>query len=833
MNRLFSSIAFVAGLIVLAWIGADYRTSQPLALLVTAGIAGFYVLGVVEAWRSGRAARGLDRALRGLSTSPPASLDAWLASVPSSLRGAVRQRVDGVRQALPGPVLAPYLTGLLVLLGMIGTFLGMVMTLSGTSAALAGADGLRGIREALTAPVRGLGMAFGTSVAGVAASAMLGLILALARRERVRVAERLDAALLAPELRNFSGAHRREQSWQLLERQADLLPALVERIDGCLAAMERRQQALSEQLAGRQADFHAQTARRFDEVAAAADRVLTASAADGTRQARAVIETAVQQTFEALGRHGEQVQQGLARQVAEQLDGIAGRFAAATADVARQWTDALAAQQRSQREGADALGQTLDGFTTAFSAQAAALADGFANHAGSRFDLLVQRSDERFDVMTRRTAEQSAALVERVATQAQASTAEVAQRIEALAARITEQSVAMANRVTEQSVAMANRVAEQSETLANRVAEQSETLATRVADQSSALIDRLGAQVESLTARTGAQADQMVERTGAHADALAARIGLHAETSAERFDGAMRAAGDELSRHATALVAGAAQAQQALHERLAEQFAQRAQADDARIDAAVRNLSELADLLRRQWHDAAAESVTRWREADETLQRTARTITDGLREQADATIGRIGELVRAAAEAPTAAADVIAELRLKLSDSLTRDNEALAERNRLLETLGGLLTTVQQAAGEQRAAIDALVGTSTELLDRAQTQFADALRGPQAAIETAAVQVASGAIDVASLGEAFGGAVQLFGQSNEQLLAQLQRIEAALGQALARSDEQLDYYVAQAREVIELSIGAQKQIIDELQQVAAARAGDAHVARLD
>ena len=76
-------------------------------------------------------------------------------------------------------------------------------------------------------------------------------------------------------------------------------------------------------------------------------------------------------------------------------------------------------------------------------------------------------------------------------------------------------------------------------------------------------------------------------------------------------------------------------------------------------------------------------------------------------------------------------------------------------------------------------------------------------------------------MEVASLGEAFGGAVQLFGQSNEQMLAQLQRIEAAMAQSLARSDEQLDYYVAQAREVIELSVGAQKQIIDGLQQLAA------------
>ena len=35
------------------------------------------------------------------------------------------------------------------------------------------------------------------------------------------------------------------------------------------------------------------------------------------------------------------------------------------------------------------------------------------------------------------------------------------------------------------------------------------------------------------------------------------------------------------------------------------------------------------------------------------------------------------------------------------------------------------------------------------------------------------------------------------------------------------SDEQLDYYVAQAREVVDLSVRSQKQIIEDLQQIAA------------
>ena len=47
----------------------------------------------------------------------------------------------------------------------------------------------------------------------------------------------------------------------------------------------------------------------------------------------------------------------------------------------------------------------------------------------------------------------------------------------------------------------------------------------------------------------------------------------------------------------------------------------------------------------------------------------------------------------------------------------------------------------------------------------------------------------------------------------------LQRVEGAIGESLARSDEQLAYYVAQAREVIDLSISAQQGIVEDLRQL--------------
>src|SRR5690606_40844111 len=87
-------------------------------------------------------------------------------------------------------------------------------------------------------------------------------------------------------------------------------------------------------------------------------------------------------------------------------------------------------------------------------------------------------------------------------------------------------------------------------------------------------------------------------------------------------------------------------------------------------------------------------------------------------------------------------------------------------------------------------------------------------------LEAASAQATASAADVASLGEAFGAAAQVFGAANDRLAEQLGRIETALDKSLARSDEQLAYYVAQAREVVDLSVLSQKQILEDLQQLA-------------
>ena len=56
--------------------------------------------------------------------------------------------------------------------------------------------------------------------------------------------------------------------------------------------------------------------------------------------------------------------------------------------------------------------------------------------------------------------------------------------------------------------------------------------------------------------------------------------------------------------------------------------------------------------------------------------------------QSGTTIDEVTRLMNSAAEAPRAAAEVIGALRHELSASIARDNEMLAERSRIMQTLG-------------------------------------------------------------------------------------------------------------------------------------------------
>jgi hypothetical protein len=602
MNRTLAAAAFFLGAGAVAWVGLGFLHS-PVALLVTGLIGLAYAAGATELWHFHRATGSLSTALhtlqgqaRGDDTAPPPL--SWLAGLHPTLQRPVRLRIEGERLALPGPVLTPYLVGLLVLLGMLGTFLGMVVTMQGAVLALQSTTDLATIRSALSAPVRGLGLAFGTSVAGVGASAMLGLLAALCRRERLLAAEWLDR-LAATQLRSCSQGHQREQTLaalQAVQAQTQALPQVLEHLQALALQATTQAQATNEALLRSQADFHQQAQARTAALADALEQHMKLGLQEGFRLAGDTLRPWLEDTL-----------RGLAQQAAAQ-----------------------------QQVAATTLQQQLEGQATAFEQHQAAL----------------------LDRLTRAQTEQ----------QAQA-----------------------------------------------------------------------------------AAADQ------------------------ER------------------------QAQWAAH------------------------LAATAASLRQAWQAAGQQAQAQQAQICETLAHTAQGLQAQAETHARSTLAELSRLAHTAAEAPQAAAELVHTLRQKLSDSLAQDQVHLTERAQLTGQLSGLLDQLQQQADAQRRATEELLSASAQQLQQAATHFQTGLAADTGKLAEAATEISASAIDMASLADAFGAAVQLFGDTSGALAAQLQQIEMALARSTARSDEQLAYYVAQAREVIDLSITSQQHIVQDLRQLAQSR----------
>ncbi|MDH0091106.1 DUF802 domain-containing protein [Achromobacter mucicolens] len=1089
-KNLINIVVFLAGLAVVGWIGAGYAGTNPLALAVTLLIGVCYLAGALELLRYQQATASLTRAVSDLNEAP-GSLGAWLDKLPAGLRNAVRLRIEGERVGLPGPSLTPYLVGLLVLLGMLGTFLGMVVTLRGTGLALESSTDLAAIRASLAAPVKGLGFAFGTSIAGVAASAMLGLLAALSRRDRVHAAQLLDTRT-ATTLRVYSQGYQREESFKLLQRQAEIMqrqaeamPAIVGQLESMMKSMEQQNQALNERQIASQTAFQGKAEAAYARLASVMEQSMKDSVAQSARSAGEALQPVVQATMDSLSRETATLQDTVAQAVRQQLEGLTAGLQAATTDVAGIWSQAVAGQQRASEAMAQDLRASLDRFAQTFEQRSASLLDSVsarleassgdmsqawtealsrqqqageklagdnlqaltaaaasfeqhsasllrtlnASHAALQTDL-ASRDQQRLAAWTetlgamgatlRQEWEQSGAqaairqqeindtlaqTVRDVAERAAAQVAlleDVSARMEAAANGVSDQwtralarqeetsgKLAAGNQAAlegataafEQHAASLLRTLDQSHTElqaalaardeerlaawrdtlgamtaklaqdweqagANTVARQQEIndalaqTARGIADQTDAQArllqdvstrletaagsvtqawtdaqtrqEDLGKQLaadnqralETAAAAFGQHADALLRTLDqSHADlqaalasrdeerraawtgsltAMAAKLGEEWEQAGTQAALRQLEISDALSQTARDITAqtqqqaalletvssrletaagGVTQAwldAQTRQETVGKQLAddnrdalQTASAafgahsaellqtleqshtalqaalaanDEERLTVWTAKLAAMADALRTEWQQAGAQAAGLQQEICDTLSLTAQDITAQTQAHASETIAEIGRLVQAASEAPRAAAEVIGELRQKLSDSMARDNDMLEERNRLLETLGTLLDAVNHTAAEQRTAVDALVASSADMLERVGAQFTDKVESETGKLTEVASLVTSSAVEVASLGESFGAAVQAFGESNDKLTAHLQRIEAALDKSIARGDEQLSYYVAQAREVVDLSLMSQKQIIENLQQLAAQRA---------
>lgn len=579
MNRYFFPGAFFLGAVTVLWVGAGFTGSHVLALAMTAAIGAVYAFGAFELHRFRQATTAL---LGALSAIPNAmvNLDDWLASVPASLRNAVRSRVEGERAGLPGPALTPYLVGLLVMLGMLGTFLGMVVTLNGAVFALEGTTDLQAIRSAFAAPIKGLGLAFGTSVAGVATSAMLGLMSAVSRRERMVAAQLLDTRI-ATTLRQFSLTHQRQETFRAIQLQSQALPAVVDQLQTLMTSMERMGQQLNTQWISNQESFHRHVTGVYTDLANAIDKSLHDSLMQSAQVAGDSIKPVVEAAMQGIAHEAQEAHARMTVTTQTQLDTLTARFSTTAATTGQ------------------ALMETLTQTAQVITAQ----------------------------------------------TQTSASST------------LTEIS---------------------------RVAAASEALMQSRMDSEANWIRQHG----------------------------------------ERMD-------------------------------------------------------QVATLLRTE----------------------------------------LGALRDAEAQRGDAAVERLGQLRAEISNSLARDNVLLEDRSRIMETLNTLLDAINHASVEQRSVIDSLVASSAKTLTQAGNQFANQVDAEATKLSDIAAHVTSSAVEVSSLSETFRFAVGSFNEANEKLIGGLQRIEGAMDKSMARSDDQMAYYVAQAREIIDLSLMSQKEIFEELRQL--------------
>ncbi len=709
MKKHAFSIAFAIGALAAVWVAAAVASSHVLVLVMTAVIAGVYGFGALELRQYRANTTALNQAM---AEVPPqmAQLDEWLARVPASLQNAVRQRVEGERSALPGPALTPYLVGLLVMLGMLGTFLGMVVTLNGAVFALEGASSVQGMRAAFSEPVKGLGLAFGTSVAGVATSAMLGLMSSLARRERALAAQTLDG-LIGAGLRTFSLAHQRKETFVALQQQTQLLPQVVQQLHGLMAQMERHSQQLGERLLANQDSFHREVKTVYTDLAQSVDQTLRGSLSQSVQVVSDSIRPVVQSTMTEMAQQAQTLHERAVQNSHEHLEALNQQFSQQAQTVAQTWSTALSRHDQASNELLGATQKTLQDFGQTFERQAQ--------------DLL---------------ASVHSAQLEQQTSQASADQARLAAWQEGLQA------------------------------LSASLQAQWQTAGEKNLAQQQQVCDSLGQTAAQIRSDAQAHASQTlgeVARLMASNEALVqTRLAAEAESATQ-------------------------------HQRRAE---------------------ELASLLRTELAALREQEALRADAAVARLAELQTAVTQHLSTLGTALEAPITRLIETASEAPKAAAEVIGQLRQEISVSVARDNALLEERTRILSTLSTLLDAINHASTEQRSVIDALVTSSKASLQEASDGFAAHVSTESAKLGDLAAQVTASAVDVASLGETFAFAVRSFNETNDKLMASLHSIESALAQSMTRSDEQLAYYVAQAREIIDLSIGSQKDVLEALQQ---------------
>jgi hypothetical protein len=863
MNRLLFAAAFLLGASAVLWMSSTFVGSDKLALSVTLVIGCVYTIGFIELLQFRKATATLSNALSTLPGQPTEAmtrLDPWLDQLHPSLQNSVRLRIEGERVGLPAPVITPYLVGLLVMLGLLGTFVGMVDTLSGAVLALEGTTELQAIRAGLAAPIQGLSLAFGTSVAGVAASAMLGLISTLSRRDRMLATRRLDSNITTV-FRGFSLAYNRQETFKALQVQAQALPEVAQKLDAMADRLARMGDTLGDTLIASQNQFHQSATSLYSNLATSVDQSLKATLADSARQAAENIKPFVIDAMAAISKETQTTHQQLTLTAQQQLETLTARFSDTSTDVTLAWQTGLSAHERANEGLITRMSTSLESFNARVNSVSDALLASFeqsstawiARQAAGDQARLEQWSDSLGQAQQRAATqliEASTAFtgeLQQVTAIQQASFTTSVEHVEALSTSLTAQW---------------QQAGERMDGLTATLGTELVTLRSEEERRGQVAVQRMETLTQQFSQTSTDVTQAWQAGLGAHVSANE-RLINGMSTSFESFNAHFNSISDTLlasfEQSSTAWIERQVAGDQARLEQWTDSLGQaQQQAATQLIDASTGFAGELQQVTTIQQAsfstttahvEAVSTSLTNlWLQAGERMDDFTTTLGTelvALRNDEErrgeaavqrlasleatvashlATLGKALEdpmtrLIQTASETPRAAAEVIGHLRQEISNNIERDNNLLEERSRIMAQLHTLSGSLEQTTAAQRDAVDQLVSASTHTLQQVGSQFTEQLGTALARMSGVADNVAGSAIEMSSLGEAFGFAVTLFNESNGKLIEQLSRIEESMNQSVSRSDEQMGYYVAQAREIIDQTLLSQQEIFEELHQL--------------
>ena len=757
MTRLLFATAFLLGALAVGWMGIGFVGSDALALTVTVVIGIAYTIGFIELVQYRQATSTLSTSLSGLSSNPEkiTVLDEWLIKLDTSLQNSVRLRIEGERVGLPAPVLTPYLVGLLVMLGLLGTFVGMVDTLQGAVLALEGSTELQAIRAGLAAPIKGLGLAFGTSVAGVAASAMLGLSSTLSRRDRMLATRFLDTTI-STQFRKFSLIHNRQETYRALQDQAHSLPEVAEKLQLMATQMERMGDNLGEKLIANQALFHDSVTRIYSDLAASVGSSLNESLAQSGRLAgesiAPIVKDAMVEISGEIRSGAQETHEQLTLAAQKQLEKLSERFAHTSEGVAKAWKDGLSAHERSNEALIGSVSSALTNVNGQFENTAITILESLDQTTASWAERQALNDKQRLDLWTES--------FEQAQQQATTKLTETSETFAGELRKVTDVQQSSIMSMTEEWQRSGERSLAQQELISKTLEQTSRDLTDNVQTTSTQLMGEISNLVKSSE------------------DLILTRI----ETEETWLKG-----------------------------------------HGERMDNLTVTLKTELEALRTTEENRGQAAVERLSELESTVATHLASLGNALEEP-------MTRLIQTASETPRAAAEVIEHLRKEISNNIERDNSLLEERHRIMGDLNTLFSSLEQTSTGQRDAVEMLVTSSAAMLKDVGSQFTDhvesevsVLSGIAENLAGSATQIADNfagsATEMSSLGEVFSFAVQLFNESNEKLVENLSRIEESLEKSTSRSDDQLGYYVAQAREIIDHSMSSQKEIFEELREL--------------